>query len=272
VLDAANKYVEKKKYDKAIAELRTIVEADPRDARTLHKIGELQAKQGLYAEAIDTFETVGKMFAVDGFAQKAVAVYRQIREMIALHLPQHAVRYGHITPKLAELYREMGLNKEALALLEELAISLEKQGKDGEAIETFRQITSIDPTNPLPHLRLAEALSRARNVEGAVESFKIAADLLVKLERQNDALMVLERLLQHKVDVEQARICAEIYLARARPQDGMQALSRLQICYQANPRDIRILQLIARAFEMVGERQKAQNIQQEIARLSRGAS
>ena len=43
VLEAAQKYVEKKKYDKAVAELRKLVEADPNDARTLLKIGDLRA-------------------------------------------------------------------------------------------------------------------------------------------------------------------------------------------------------------------------------------
>jgi tetratricopeptide (TPR) repeat protein len=269
ILEAAQKYVEKRKYDKAVIELRHVVDADPHDARTLHKIGELQIKQGLFAEAINTFETVGKLYADGGFALKAIAVYKQIREIIAAHIPQVEERYRHIAPRLADLYRELGLTSDALALLEEIAASLHRQQRDAEAIDVVRKIADLDPTNPLPHLRVAEGLSRARDLEGAVVAFKEAASLLLQSDRHDDAIQVLERLLQHKADPEQARICAELYLARARPpHDGMQALAKLQICVQASPGNLEILGLIARAFEMIGQKEKSLEVQREMARLS----
>src|SRR6476620_6437113 len=271
VLESAQKYVEKKKYDKAVAELRKLVEADPNDARTLLKIGDLQAKQALHAEAISTYETVGKLYAHQGFALKAIAVYKQIREIIAKHVPHLEERYGHIAPKLAELYQQLGLTSDALAALDEVATRLQRQQKDQEAIEVFRKIVELGPTNPLPHLRLAEALSRVRDTDGAVFEFKTAASQLAGIGRRDDALKVLERLLHHKPDAEQARICAELYLSRGQPQDGMQALSKLQICFQANPRDFDTLSLLARAFNAIGQGTKAIEVQKEMARVARDA-
>lgn len=269
VLETAQKYVEKRKYDKAVAELRKLVEADPNDARTLLKIGDLQAKQGLYADAIGTYESVGKLYSHQGFALKAIAVYKQIREIIAKHVPQLEERYGHIAPKLADLYQQLGLTSDALAALDEVATRLQRQQKDQEAIDVFRKIVELDPTNPLPHLRLAEALSRVKDVEGAVFEFKTAASQLASIGRRDDALKVLERLLHHKHDPEQARICAELYLARSHPQDGMQALAKLQICFQANPRDFDTLSLLARAFNAIGQAAKAIEVQKEMARVAR---
>jgi tetratricopeptide (TPR) repeat protein len=271
VLEAAQKYVEKKKYDKAVQEYQKLIDADPNDARTLLKIGDLQAKQGLHAEAISTYETVGKLYAHQGFALKAIAVYKQIREIIAKHVPQLEERYGHITPKLAELYQQLGLTSDALAALDEVATRLQRQQKDPEAIEVFRKIVELDPTNPLPHLRLAEALSRVKDTDGAVFEFKTAASQLAGIGRRDDALKVLERLLHHKPDSEQARICAELYLSRGQPQDGMQALSKLQICFQANPRDFDTLSLLARAFNAIGQGAKAIEVQKEMARVARDA-
>ena len=271
VLEAAQKYVEKKKYDKAVIEYQKLIDADPNDARTLLKIGDLQAKQGLHAEAISTYETVGKLYAHQGFALKAIAVYKQIREIIAKHVPQLEERYGHITPKLAELYQQLGLTSDALAALDEVATRLQRQQKDPEAIEVFRKIVELDPTNPLPHLRLAEALSRVKDTDGAVFEFKTAASQLAGIGRRDDALKVLERLLHHKPDSEQARICAELYLSRGQPQDGMQALSKLQICFQANPRDFDTLSLLARAFNAIGQGAKAIEVQKEMARVARDA-
>ena len=271
ILEAASKYVEKKKYDKAVVEYQKLIDADPNDARTLLKIGDLQAKQNLHAEAISTYETVGKLYAHQGFALKAIAVYKQIREIIAKHVPQLDERYGHITPKLAELYQQLGLTSDALAALDEVATRLQRQQKDPEAIEVFRKIVELDPTNPLPHLRLAEALSRVKDNDGAVNEFKTAASQLAGIGRRDDALKVLERLLHHKPDSEQARICAELYLSRGQPQDGMQALSKLQICFQANPRDFDTLSLLARAFNAIGQGAKAIEVQKEMARVARDA-
>ena len=269
VLEAAQKYVEKKKYDRAVAELRKLVDADPNDARTLLKIGDLQAKQGLHADAINTYESVGKLYSHQGFALKAIAVYKQIREIIAKHVPQLEERYGHIAPKLAELYQQLGLTSDALAALDEVATRLQRQQRDDEAIDVFRKIVELDPTNPLPHLRLAEALSRVKDTEGAVYEFKTAASQLAGIGRRDDALKVLERLLHHKPDPEQAKICAELYLARSQPQDGMQALAKLQICFQANPRDFDTLSLLARAFNAIGQGAKAIEVQKEMARVAR---
>ena len=269
VLEAAQKFVEKKKYDKAVAELRKLVDADPNDARTLLKIGDLQAKQGLHADAINTYESVGKLYANQGFALKAIAVYKQIREIIAKHVPQLEERYGHIAPKLAELYQQLGLTSDALAALDEVATKLQRQQKDQEAIDVFRKIVELDPTNPLPHLRLAEALSRVKDIEGAVFEFKTAAQQLTGIGRRDDALKVLERLLHHRPDPEQAKICAELYLSRGQPQDGMQALAKLQVCFQANPRDFDTLSLLARAFNAIGQGAKAIEVQKEMARVAR---
>ncbi len=271
VLEAAQKYVEKKKYDKAVQEYQKLIDADPNDARTLLKIGDLQAKQGVHKDAISTYETVGKLYAHQGFALKAIAVYKQIREIIAKHVPALEEQYGHITPKLAELYQQLGLTSDALAALDEVATRLQRQQKDPEAIEVFRKIVELDPTNPLPHLRLAEALSRVKDTDGAVFEFKTAAAQLAGIGRRDDALKVLERLLHHKPDSEQARICAELYLSRGQPQDGMQALSKLQICFQANPRDFDTLSLLARAFNAIGQGAKAIEVQKEMARVARDA-
>jgi tetratricopeptide (TPR) repeat protein len=269
ILASAQKYVEKKRYDRAVAEYQRIIQEDPNDARILLKIGDLQSKMEAYADAIGTYERVGKFYSSQGFSLKAVAVYKQIREIIARHVPQLEDKYSHITPKLAELYQALGLTSDALAALDEVATRLQRQSREGEAVEVFRKIVALDPTNPLPHLRLAEALSRAKDIEGSVAEFGIASGLLVKLGRRDDALKVLDRLLSHKPDPAQARVAAELLLARAAPNDGMLALAKLQICFQANQRDLDTLGLLSRAFNVIGQAAKAIEVQKEMARIAR---
>src|ERR1019366_6097949 len=113
VLAAAQKYVEKKKYDKAVVEYERIIQEDPNDARTLLKMGDLQLKMEGYGAAAATYERVHKFYAAQGV----------------------------VPPRL------------------------QRQNRDQEAIEVFRRIVDLDATNPLPHLRLAEALSRAKDID-----------------------------------------------------------------------------------------------------------
>lgn len=265
----AQKFVERKKYDRAVAEYQKIIQEDPNDARTLLKIGDLQSKMAEFGNAIATYERVGKYYASQGFALKAIAVYKQIRELVAKHVPHLEERYGHITPLLGDLYQQLGLTSDALAAWDEHASRLQRQERDPEAIEVFRRIVELDTTNPLPHLRLGEALSRVQDVDGAAHEFHDAAGLLVKLGRRDDALKVFERLLHLRPNPTPARQCAELYLERGMPQDGMLALAKLQLCFQADPKNLETLALLARAFGAIGQAAKGIEVQKEMARLAK---
>ena len=268
-LQAAQKYIEKKRYDRAIAEYQRIVQDDPNDARTLLKIGDLQARLSAYPEAIATYDRVGQYYSSQGFALKAIAVYKQIRELIKKHAPDLADRYGHIVPKLAEIYTQLGLTSDALAAYDEVATRLQRAGRDREAIEVFSKMVGLDAQNPLPHLRLAEARCRVQSLDEAIESFWAAAELLLSLERRDDALKVIERILHFKVDSRYAWVAAELYLQRGTREDGLQALTKLQICFQADPKNLDTLGLLAQAFTLIGQEGKAIEVYKEMARIAR---
>lgn len=269
VLKEAQKYVEKKKYDRAIAEYQKIIQEDPNDARTLLKIGDLQARLQAYPEAVATYDRVGQYYSSQGFALKAIAVYKQIRELIRKHAPDLADRYGHIVPRLAEIYTELGLTSDALAAWDEVATRLQRAGRDREAIDVFRKMVALDGNNPLPHLRLAEACCRVQALDEAIDSFWTATELLMNLSRRDDALKVIERILHFRVDPRFARVAAELYLERGTKEDAMQALAKLQICFQADPRNLDTLGLLARAFNGIEQENKAVEVYKEMARIAR---
>lgn len=268
-LQAAQKYIEKKRYDRAIAEYQRIVQDDPNDARTLLKIGDLQARLSAYPEAIATYDRVGQYYSAQGFALKAIAVYKQIRELIKKHAPDLADRYGHIVPKLAEIYTQLGLTSDALAAYDEVATRLQRAGRDREAIEVFSKMVGLDAQNPLPHLRLAEARCRVQSLDEAIESFWTAAELLLSLDRRDDALKVIERILHFKVDSRYARVAAELYLQKGTREDGLQALTKLQVCFQADPKNLDTLGLLAQAFTLIGQEAKSIEVYKEMARIAR---
>ncbi len=162
-----------------------------------------------------------------------------------------ADRFGHIVPQLAELYVQAGHTSDAVAAYDEVATRLQRAGRDRDAIGVFEKLIELDPTNPLPRLRLAEAHVRLKETDAAITGFGAAANLLVKAGRLSDALKVTERLLQHRPDVAFARMAAEIYLDRGEANDAMAALTKLQLCFKEDPKDLDTLALLARAFDQL---------------------
>ncbi len=271
ILQEAQKLVDKKRFDKAIAELQKVVADDPADVRTLLKIGDLYLRVDQHADAISTYERVGNYYSEQGFAVKAVAVYKQIREIIQKHAPHLEDRFGHVVPKLAELLTQLDLRSDALAYYDEMATRLQRIGRERDAIDVFRKIVGLDPQNPVSHLRLADAYTRVRDFDSAVVEYSQAAEILLRIGRKDDALRVVDRLLQHRPEGRFAKLSAEIYLERGQPNDAMAALTKLQISFKENPRDINTLDLLARAFDQLGQPTKAIEVQKEAARIAREA-
>ncbi len=269
ILQTAQKFIEKRRFDKAIIEYQKIVQEDPNDARILLKIGDLQARSEAFEAAIATYERVGRYYSSQGFAVKAIAVYKQIREIIRKHVPTLADQYGHIIPQLAQLYQELGLTGDALSAYDEYATLLQRGGRDRDAAEIFRKIVEINGSNPLARLRLAEALLRQGENDAAIEQFSFAAETLLGMGRTDDALKVYERILYQKPDPALARQAAQMYLQRGQADDGMMALAKLQVCFQADNRDLDTLDLLARAFSAIGQRPKAIEVRKEIVRIAR---
>jgi tetratricopeptide (TPR) repeat protein len=267
-LQAAQKYIEKRKYDRAILEYQKVVEHEPTDARTLLRIGDLQARLGAHAQAIATYDRVALYYAGRGFSLKAVAVLKQISELIDRHAPQLADQYGHVAPKLAQIYADLGLTNDALATYDAVARRLQNRGRDRDAGEIIRRMLALERSNPLPYLRLAEALCRVSRVDEAVEHFWSASQLLTQQGRPDDALKVLERILHFRQDARVARVAAELYLAKNTREAGLSALSRLQLCFEADPRDLDTLALLARAFDVIGQPAKGVEVYKEMVRIA----
>jgi tetratricopeptide (TPR) repeat protein len=270
VQQAAQKFIEKRRYDKAIAEYRRIVAEDPSDARTWLKIGDLQARDGAFGEAVATYDRVGRHYAQQGFALKAIAVFKQIREIIVRRVPDLESQYEHVLPTLADLYAQTDHLADARAALEEFAvIYLMRLERHAQAAEVLRKALSLGGQTWGVHLNLAECLSRVGNVVEAVDHFAEAARLLVERGQRDDALRVLDRLLHHRRDAEFARFAAELLLQGGTAAEAKRALHRLQVAYESNQKDVRTLELLARCFELMGDSKKAIQVYSELVRIAR---
>ena len=200
---------------------------------------------------------------------KAIAVYKQIRGIIRRHAQHLEGRYGHIVPRLAEIYTQLGLTSDALAAFDEVASRLRQEGRERDALDIFKKVVELDPQNPIAHLRVADSRARLGEIDKAVERFGEAARIMLRLGRKDDALKVLERLLEFRPDSEYARLAGKLYLERDGPNDGMAALSKLQIAFKANPKDLETLAALASAFDAINQPKKAVEVLKESARIAK---
>ena len=257
VMDSARRYVDKGQTDKAIKEYMRVVKEDPKDVRVWLKHGDLHAKKGAKAEAIDTYSKVAKFYGEQGFYLKAVAVYKQILKLDP--------RLIEVNLKLAELYRQLGLMSDAMRQFEAVAGHFHREGKTKEALATVRQLVELDPENVATRIKLAELYSKEGMIEDAIVEFTNACEYLRANNRQDDFVKVAERLLWHKPDnMELSRELAGLYLKR---NDPRRALQKLQACFKANPRDTTTLELLAQAFNALEQKSKTVQVLKELARV-----
>jgi tetratricopeptide (TPR) repeat protein len=272
VLATAARLVERRSYEQAILEYRKLVDADAQDARTLLKIGDLQCRLGAFAEAIPTYIRAADMYVAQRHPLKAIATYAKARELVLAEAPELEVRYAHLAFAIVELYRELGLNGDALAILSEVARRFESSGNERDAIPVLRSATELEPESSALRLRLAAALSRVGDDDAAATELSIAASQLVATGRTDDALGVIERILLHKPDPIFARLAARLYLARGTRPDAIYALRKLQLCVRADAMDVEALRMLANAFAAIGQHEKASAVEKELAaiQISRG--
>src|SRR5207244_3865575 len=67
-----------------------------------------------------------------------------------------------------------------------------------------------------------------------------------------------------QADVGLAKELAEQYLSRG---DSKRALAKLQICFKADPRELSTLQMLAKAFQELGQVSKTVSVLKELARV-----
>jgi tetratricopeptide (TPR) repeat protein len=256
-LQSAQKYLAKGQLDRAITEYERLVQADPKDARMLLKLGDLYTRQGASKDASATYRKVAEQYAEQGFFLKAVAVCKQILKLDPTQLD--------VWERLAEMYEMLSLVSDAITTYEQVADAQQRANNPRKALRALQKLAELDAENVAARIRYAEALSKLNRPEEAAAAFREGAELLKKQGRFEDYVKVGERLLFHQPDnYEFARELAAMYLERG---DAKHSLAKLQTCFNADPKNLETLQLLARAFEQLGQTQKTISVLKEIARL-----
>ncbi|HEV7521621.1 MAG TPA: tetratricopeptide repeat protein, partial [Candidatus Angelobacter sp.] len=162
VLAQAEKFVQQGKLPNAISEYEKVIKEDPKDLTVLNTIGDLYARVGNNEKATFYFKRVGDQYAQNGFAVKAIAIYKKLTK-IGPYIAEN-------TTKLAELYGQQGLYNDARVHYMQVADHLLKSGDNAQAARVFQKILELDPENAHTQAKLADLYTKlgkkdeARNI------------------------------------------------------------------------------------------------------------
>ncbi|MGD9630177.1 MAG: tetratricopeptide repeat protein [Pyrinomonadaceae bacterium] len=173
---AGDELFDKKDYDDALVAYQSAVRLNPRQLKSLYRIGWLHNEFGEYALALTA---LAKANAVDpnqavvhletGYAnsrlKKNTEAIAAFNRAIAIN-PKMATAYY----ELGSLYNDLKRYSEAEAALrnaianrpdyadayEELGLSLRRLGRNSEAITAFNRSISLDPTSAASHMGLGD--------------------------------------------------------------------------------------------------------------------
>ncbi|MCP5040769.1 MAG: tetratricopeptide repeat protein, partial [bacterium] len=188
VLDAARKYAQKGAKEKALKEYGKLLKADSRDAKLLLEIGDSHRRWGQNEEAISHYNKVAEQYKQGGFDARAVAVFKQI---INLDSKRYAAYVS-----LSDLYQRMGLDAEAVNALQAAADGYNKDGQKVEALELLRKMATVDPSNTLSRMKVADLLRQEGMLDDAVAEYEAVAEELVRQGANDELIPVYERILE----------------------------------------------------------------------------
>ncbi|MCX7770692.1 MAG: tetratricopeptide repeat protein [Proteobacteria bacterium] len=247
VLEDINKLVQKGDYNRAIIEFERLFKIDPKDYKLRQKLGDIYLRVGKKKEAIEQFQLVAEGYVKEGFALKAMAIYRQILRI-------EPTKYD-IYEKLAELYKKQGLLADAITNLRILADAFEKQKKLNEAMQTWEKIISWDPDSIIYRGKLIEFYLKQGLYSRATEKLKQSIDYLKSKGRFDD----VESLINKFPGLIEEDKGFGIQIARALYNSGKyaEALARVDTMLASNPNDLESICLKGHCHTALGQLDKA---------------
>ena len=179
-LRSAEKSLSQGKVQAAIGEYRRIIEQEPNDWTALNMLGDLHVRAGQPDDAIDLFTRVAEHYRSQGFALKAIAMYKKMLRLRPDDLAASSV--------LADLYAAQGLIVEARAQLLSIADAHTARNHAHAALEILRRIADLDPHNPEVRLRVASAYAREGFATEAAAAYTEAGERFLDRAAPEQAL------------------------------------------------------------------------------------
>ena len=171
--------------DRAIEEFLKLVEDRPDDHNLLNRIGDAYLQAGKVPEAMEMFKKAGSGFERGGFNNKATAVLKKAHRIAAEDVD--------IAERLAGLYRQTNMIKDAIQIHIEMAELCTRKGLLKRALEEFAKVVELDPKNLKNKVKLADLYNKEGMKEGAAAIYLEVAEALALDQMHSEAGQILER-------------------------------------------------------------------------------
>ena len=275
-LRKAEKLLRQGKLDLAIAEYRSVIEAEPSDWNTANTLGDLYFRAGQTDKAVAEYARIADHLANEGFFPKAVALYRKI---LKIKPDEERAMWN-----LGQITARQGLLVDARANFQSVAEKRRARGDRRGELEARIRLGELDGADL--ETRLTGARGRAENgdVGAAVEQLKqIAADLQEKGQDAEALTVLVEALGFAPADADLKRVVMNAYTARGdfesarkyatspaelkevaeelfRLGKDEEALGVLMAAAEADPSDIAVRSRIAKAHVARGDIKNARKM------------
>ena len=212
ILEAAQQYTIRGHIPKAIEEWKKLLTDTPNDANIYNTVGDLSLKIQPYSsardEAVSYYLKAGEIFESSGFALKAIAVYKKTLKID----PSRKEIYVH----LGDLNCERGLVGNAR---EDYLMAAKLYSQDGsvkEALDVYRKIADLDPTNLVVRTKIAELFFKEGLTQEAIEEYNKIAIAYMKSGRKDEA----EELYRQILKIEPNNISAVVEVGKLHLEHG----------------------------------------------------
>ncbi len=188
LLDAAQRFLNQGKVAQAIGQYQEILRYEPHDQITLMTLGDLYARIGDTAHAVEVFQQLGELFHQEGFTSKAIAIYKKIAKLTP-NDPKPLERLG-------ELYTLQGVLSEARPLFLQLAEMHVRSGRADAAAAVLRRLAELEPDNVRVQMRLVGLYHSLGQKSEAVATCLRMAERLLQQHEHDEAENLVRRALE----------------------------------------------------------------------------
>lgn len=262
ILEAAQQFTIRGQIQKAIEEWKKLLTSTPNDANIYNTIGDLclknQTASNSSADAISYYENAGRIFEASGFALKAIAVYKKILKIDPSR--------KEIYLRLGDLNRERGLIGNAREDYLYAAKLYSQEGLAKEALEVYRKIADIDPSNLAIRKKIADIFYKEGLKKEAIEEYIKVAGAHLKSGEIDEA----ENLYKLILTLEPNNISAIVQVGRFHLENGHidEAIGYGKKSFELSPDSLEVLSLLVDAYNKARRYNEAEELVTRILELN----
>ncbi|MFO1520257.1 MAG: tetratricopeptide repeat protein [bacterium] len=224
LVDQFKSLFKKDKFEGELKEAIAQCEANPQDLRLKIRLGELYFKKRDVPNGVATFREVAESYIHEGFFLKAVAIYKNI-----IRMAPGSVEFNE---KLAELYQQLGMNKDAINQYLIVINFYQNHNEKEKVLKSAEHMAAVDPHDLQNRMRLAEIYyNQGLHAEALQEYEKIGNELKEQGGKQLGLLIdVLENIFfRRPKDMGLLKEICILYLKHREPQAAMKKIEKYRL-------------------------------------------